>query len=832
MDARGLRRWVVSILLPAMAWPCLAWAAMTPVKPGQLPRLGPGEGFVLVAVDTNVDLYKVRLNRDGKMWGDGTMSDLKRGQNYRLYVAPAGRYEWREISLFQGFRYRLGTDKEFEFDVSAGDITYPGDLVFSPTSLWRADFRRANRGLAAISWLQRNHPAVYAQFAFNYAGHYPDPFPAFYKSVAASAPPPPEPSPQPPKAEPDTATETVDPDTASDPWWRRSRILSTSLSPDGALLVQQIRQPAGKWDLELIDLQAGTSTPLVSADLPLADLRWASDQTLLVSVRLSDGTHNVSVVRMPRGADGKRAFASYRIPRQGKIVALLPQQADHILFATYSRDGELMIHPLDVGDKATVAGFRPQFRERLNTGISNDVWWLTDGAGALRMAIVKRDEDHVLVQQSQGRYEDVLNLSDDVDFEPLGLSADATTIYALTDNERTQRDLVAFDVRTRRITRTLYSQPGTDVHSALFDAQRNVIGVEYYRAGQLLTEYFQAADALVSKRVAEAFPGRALELVERSRDGNSLILRVDAADMPPQLYHLDVQQGQAAPVGALFPWLSERGFAPTHALQFTATDGLKVDAFLTLPASDTPRPLVVFPHGGPIGVADSLHFDAEVQFLASLGYAVLRVNFRGSEGYGRAFREAGHRNYGSGIENDIDAAIALALARHPIDAQRMCVVGSSYGGYSALVSAMRWPGRFRCAVSISGVSDRLLFFTASDTASSEKGRAQAEKVMGSPHQDLQAMQETSPLYHYQNLSTPIMLVHGRRDARVDFEHSRRMARMLSLAGKPATELYFDDEGHGFALPTNRTKAWREISDFLHRMMPAAASAAGGSQGSH
>ncbi|MCD9087760.1 prolyl oligopeptidase family serine peptidase [Stenotrophomonas sp. SY1] len=833
MSVNKERYWALAWLMTTVLWPCLAWAAMDVVKPGQLPALKPDEGFVLVAVDSNVDLYQVRVNRDGKVWGSGTMTDLKSGQSYRLYVAPVGRYKWRELSLAYGFRYQLGNDKEFEFDVAAGAIAYPGDLVFRPTSFWRADIRRSNRGLAAINWLQRNHPAIYSQYALNYSGHYPDPFPAFYKDIAASqTPPPPDPTPAGTGgADTQKDEELAKQEAAADPWWRHSRIIATSLNPAGTLLVQQVRQAPGKWDLDLIDLRNSTVIRLASADMPLASLRWASDQTLLVSTRLSDGTHRVSVVRMQSDAQGKRSFSTYQIPINGSVLDLLPKQPDHILFASYSRKGELMVHTLEVGNKAAVEAFRPQFRERLNSGLSDDVWWLADGDGALRMGIVRRGEDHFLVRRNLGLHEDVMNLSEENDFDPIGISPDASRIYALTDKDRAQRDLVEFDVATRTITRTLYTQPGTDVHTALFDEQRNVIGVEYYRSGQLLTHYFQEADAKVAAQVAAAFPGRTVELVERSRDAHSLILRVDAADMPPQLYHLDVTKGVAAQVGESFPWLAERTFAPTHTLQFTAADDLKVDAFLTLPAGAAPRPLVVFPHGGPIGVADSLHFDPEVQFFASRGYAVLRVNFRGSEGYGRAFREAGHRNYGSGIENDIDAAIKFALARYPIDEQRMCVVGTSYGGYSALVSAVRWPERFRCAVSISGVSDRLLFFTASDTARSEKGRQLAEKLMGNPNEDLAAMRSTSPLYQYQVLTTPVMLVHGKQDARVDFEHSRRMARMLSLAGRPASELYFDDEGHGFDSPANKTRAWEQIASFLDRAMhkQQAAAATGSAQ---
>jgi dipeptidyl aminopeptidase/acylaminoacyl peptidase len=240
--------------------------------------------------------------------------------------------------------------------------------------------------------------------------------------------------------------------------------------------------------------------------------------------------------------------------------------------------------------------------------------------------------------------------------------------------------------------------------------------------------------------------------------------------------------------------------------------------------------VVVYPHGGPVGVSDDLNFNRDVQFLASQGYAVLQVNYRGSEGYGKAFREAGYRGWGRQIEDDIDAALREALAEYPLDESRMCTLGASYGGYSALISAIRNPGRFRCAISMSGVSDRALFFSASDNVRSVKAREQVERLLGNPRTDMAEMQATSPLYHASELTLPVMLVHGREDVRVDFEHTRRLVRMLNLENRPPVVMAIPNMGHSLDEPAMADVVWTGVAGFLQQYLgapsaPAAAKAA-------
>lgn len=807
--------WWTAIALCLLA--TSAQARMQRVDPGQVPTLGEGEGLVLVAVDSSVDLSSLRVIKDGRIFGAGTLTAIRQGRSFGLYIAPAGRYQWNEIRLKHHLvKYQLAKDPEFKFEVRPGVINYPGEVLFRPSSPWRASILAPNRGLAAMDWLDKEHPGLQDQYPFVYAGYYPDPFPDFYRQERArhgetGAVPssvlltPPEPGSLP------IPVETL---------WRPERVLHARINPKGDLLVLHVRESEERWGIEVVDLKSGKAAKLLNGPKPFSKLAWSGDNRLLISIRSQDNDEVGMAIGAEIDDEGVQRYTIIRLPRGGIVVDALPREANHVLFGKLTQKGELMVHRLDISSQQSVDAARLYWRTRLNVGVADDVGWRADGEGRLRLAIVRREDERVLLHGQNGNFTEVLALSGESDFEPIGLSYEADQIYALTDDDRDQRDLVIYDIAAREISRTLFSKPGVDVVTALFDSRRTPIGVTYYQDGRLVSEYFDADDSRLARMLQQAFPGMTVMPVDRSHDGQQLILRVDASDQPPLLYHLDVAARRAELVADSAPWLAETAFAPSEVISFSGPDGLVLEAFLTLPSGDSPRPLVVYPHGGPIGIADTLHFEPDVQFLASLGYAVLRVNFRGSGGRGKAMREAGFRKLGTLIEDDIDAAILHVLERYPLDEARMCLLGSSYGGFSALVSAMRWPDRFRCAVSIAGVSDRILFFTASDGGRSEEGRRSLEAVLGDPNTEQAQMRASSPLYHYRDIRVPVMLAHGLEDIRVDYEHTRRMARMLAMDGRPPAGLAFEDEGHGIESPDNHERLWNGVAGFLQAHLGA------------
>jgi dipeptidyl aminopeptidase/acylaminoacyl peptidase len=350
----------------------------------------------------------------------------------------------------------------------------------------------------------------------------------------------------------------------------------------------------------------------------------------------------------------------------------------------------------------------------------------------------------------------------------------------------------------------------------IYDYSRSqLLATTYLDAGEMHYAYLESGDQGQREILKRAFPDRSVATTSISADRRRLSVLASGPHDPGIFYHFDLDSGRATEIGKVAPWLDNNALGEVRAFKVRSSDEIEIDAFLTMPPLFEDRPpLVVMPHGGPVGVMDLRTFDPVIQYLARSNFAVLQVNYRGSGGYGRAFREAGHRQWGRGIENDIDAAVEYVMEQGWVDTDRMCVVGASYGGYSALMSVIRHPDRYRCAASYAGVTDIALLFNSSDWASSEEAREEMAEVAGNPESEYDELREYSPVYHADKIGVPIFLAHGVQDGRVDVDHAHRMKAMLELHEVPLRWELMEDYGHGFPSTDDEKRYYMDLREFL------------------
>jgi dipeptidyl aminopeptidase/acylaminoacyl peptidase len=223
--------------------------------------------------------------------------------------------------------------------------------------------------------------------------------------------------------------------------------------------------------------------------------------------------------------------------------------------------------------------------------------------------------------------------------------------------------------------------------------------------------------------------------------------------------------------------------------------------------------MVVMPHGGPHGVRDYWRFDPYVQMLASRGFAVLQVNFRGSGGYGREFLYSGYKRWGLEMQDDVTDATLWAIANGITTPNSVCIFGASYGGYASLMGAVKEPDLYACAIVYVGVYDLEMMLTEGDIPETESGKNYLDQALGN---DLQDLRQRSPINHLEKLTAPLMIVHGAKDRRVPIEQAEALRERMDDLGKEYEWLVKPNEGHGFYDKDNRIELYEAMLEFLNR----------------
>jgi len=301
----------------------------------------------------------------------------------------------------------------------------------------------------------------------------------------------------------------------------------------------------------------------------------------------------------------------------------------------------------------------------------------------------------------------------------------------------------------------------------------------------------------------------------QTRDMSLAVAQVSAPQLPPVFLLIDVKNLKILQEHPGRPSLKEADLSPTEPFEVTARDGMRIRGYLTLPRGSAGRnlPMVVVVHGGPHGSFDRYDFDGEVQLLASRGYAVLQVNFRGSGGRGREFTFAGYRRWGREMQNDLTDAVHWAVENGTADPDRLCIYGASYGAYAALTGAFREPDMFKCAIGMSGVYDLPLLFEEGDIQTRQSGLRYLREAVGTDMADLRSR---SPVYNADKIKAAVMLIHGKEDRRAPFEHAKRMREALKKAGnKPVWISEFGEE-HGILNENNRARVYSQMLEFLEK----------------
>jgi dipeptidyl aminopeptidase/acylaminoacyl peptidase len=614
---------------------------------------------------------------------------------------------------------------------------------------------------------------------------------------------------------------------------------SPKLSEDGAWLAVLLSD-GDRQVVAVRAIEGGALTPLVRIDQPemrLSWLEWANSTRILLSasVRMRvEGTSRRHTQLFGIDRDGKNyrwlgkdwpkygLQGVYQVFVQDDVIDWLPADPDHVLIRYWA--------PTELSpsvQKLDVATGRVRMRQREEHDITT---WYSDLDGEVRAGESESREEYVIwARPPGGRFERVSRHAPFREDGPvlIGLHADPDKLYvtALKDGRLA---IYEFEITAKKLGALVYAHPEVDVEALAYapGADRRVVGVRFTTDAPQI-HFFDPALASEYKGLAKAFAaefGRPVEHepYSESSDGKRVILRVSTDVQAAAYYFYDRDRRALSHLFDESPKLPTAQMAPTKPISFAARDGVQLHGYLTLPLGSTGKnlPAIVLVHGGP-WARDSLGWDAEVQAFANRGFAVFQINFRGSSGYGKAFREAGYREWGWKIQDDISDGAKWLADQGVADRDRIGIYGASFGGYAALIGATKTPELYRAAAAYAAVTDIELLIN--DDAKYDWGVAWHKPMVGGGRADAERLRQSSPLRLADRAAIPVLLGHGDEDDRVDVHHSRKMAAALRKAGKPVEYLEFEHEIHGFRLEANRIR-WYEalIAFFEKNLAPRAA----------
>lgn len=505
------------------------------------------------------------------------------------------------------------------------------------------------------------------------------------------------------------------------------------------------------------------------------------------------------------------------------VLSFLPSDPDHILMSYGLRDRMI--------EDVIKLNVRTKSLKRIKKGEEDIQSWVVDLRGEPRIGV---GTDLITHKRKMIIRDADTNTWRNVNAYP-GLSAE-TIVYGFMQNAheliigsydgKDTLGLFVYNLKQKKQMRKLFQHDKYDVSGIVHSPDgKKVIGASFTGdVGE--TAFF---DPLYKNRIDEIheqLPGFHVNYIDQTPDGRKTIFKASSPSIPNSLLYYNADTKKVAMIAQDYPEIGRTIQGDVLAASYRARDGFKIPAYITTPpkiADGMPfknLPFIIMPHGGPYA-RDTQSYDYLAQFMVSRGYAVLQMNFRGSEGYGKEFEDAGRKNWVL-MQEDVEDGARWLIDKGYADPKRICIVGWSYGGYAALMGAIKDPDLYACSVSMAGVTD--LRDMINDMKKFRFGRQSAQNFILKGFKGRDAIKENSPVKRADEITIPLMLAHGEKDTVVYYDQFKRMKKALKGSRAKVTYLTLNDEDHYLSNSQNRRDFFKTLDKFLQDNLGESAAA--------
>jgi len=538
----------------------------------------------------------------------------------------------------------------------------------------------------------------------------------------------------------------------------------------------------------------------------VAGFIWANNERIAY-VQDTAGDENFRLYAVNIDGSGFQELTPFEKVRVG-IVDELENDPEHMLIDMNKRDARVF----DV------------YRININTGQmemiaqnpGNITGWMTDHDGKLRIALTTDGVNTSVLYRDKEKddFQTLITTSFKETFNPIFFTFDNKNLYVASNIGRDKEAIFEYDIEKKENIRLISEHPEVDVNTLIKSDKRKKITGTYYYTEKLHYHFFDEDREQLQAELEKRLPGYEVRVYSMSKDETKVLVRTFSDRSLGGYYFLNRDTNEFMKLVDVSPWLNEDEMSEMKPVFYTSRDGLTIHGYLTLPKGLKPKnlPVVINPHGGPWS-RDTWGFLPDVQFLANRGYAVLQMNFRTSTGYGRKFWEAGFKQNGLAIQDDITDGVKWLIDQGIADPERVGIYGGSYGGYCTLAGLAFTPDLYACGVDYVGISS---WFTILKGIPPywEPMKEMFYEMVGHPEKDKELLERASPLFHADKIKAPLFVAQGANDPRVNKIESDQIVEAVKSRGVEVEYMVKDNEGHGFRNEENRFDFYRAMEKFL------------------
>jgi len=614
------------------------------------------------------------------------------------------------------------------------------------------------------------------------------------------------------------------------------------LSPDGRRVAYRLRVKEAPSSLMVTELDTMATKALASFDgVGIGHLDWVSNERIVFNLaawQLPGEERDINPGLFAVNVDGSRYVPLVETRgsffKNADAKRLLPQWT-YLLQPSAGRDSaNVWVVVIEHYDKKVGVDYMRLHRLDTLTGRSEEqdlpshaVHWVIDANDRVRALLLRHEGVSSLLYRDAGATTwRTLAQFDGLQRHLLPRRVDADgTLWVQTADRGNTVGVYAWDFEAQGVSgRALAVSTSYDLSPEFVERHGQLIGLRVTTDAHV-TQWLDTGMKTLQDAIDRALAGAVNELSVASHGDSPFVLVHSFSDVQPGstlVFHRDTRKFTR--VGDARPALRGKSMGTMDMVRIPARDGLSLPAYLTLPPGDVRKnlPMVLLVHGGPWVRGMSWHWDPEVQFLATRGYAVLQVEFRGSTGFGTRHFKAGWKQWGLAMQDDLTDATRWAVAQGIADAGRIAIMGASYGGYATLMGLVKEPQLYRCGVQWVGVTDPLLMYDVrwSDITDASKTYGMP-RLLGDREKDADMLASVSPLRLADRIKAPLLMAYGGRDVRVPIVHGEKLRDALAGHNPQVQWVVYPLQGHGWVGLETQLDFWSRIEAFLARHLARA-----------